>query len=484
MSASGPSDRRFEWLVLIAYVLLVGFVAAHHEPWRDEADPWLYVRDLDLRTIVARTNYAGFPALWFLLLAPLPRLGLPYASQQALNLCIAAAAVSLFLWRAPFPRWTRGLFTFSYFMAYEYSVIVRSYALSVLLIFWVAATWRRRFEAPFWFALPMCLLFNASAHSFLLAGIFLGMWTLELILRRERPGNRIVCAFALMALAAMAAFVQLRRPPDAAVAAFRSHLSFEILPKALGGAFLPLVDPTLSIVPVLVLVALASMALGRSRSGLILLWGGMAALSFVFVAIYPGSLRHHGFYLVVLLAAFWVAAPDDAREAKGLETGWPRRATFVLLNLMLAASALAAIRMWYLDVRYAFSGGEEMGRYIREERLDRYPIAAHFPIYTQAVLPYLKDHTRFWYPGTGEWGSFMTWDLAYERGLTVPFPDAVRRTTEQFGSRPYLLLLSAEMPAPAEQGYRLLYATHGKAFRDRNERFWLYAPVASAMPPP
>ena len=50
-------DRDSRWFALfmfVGYVALVSCVAWHHEPWRDEADPWLYVRDCDLWTIVAR----------------------------------------------------------------------------------------------------------------------------------------------------------------------------------------------------------------------------------------------------------------------------------------------------------------------------------------------------------------------------------------------------------------------------------------------
>ena len=84
--ASERASARFVWVLTLAYVAVTAFVAMHHEPWRDEADPWLYVRDANLFTILARTRYAGLPALWFLCLTPLAKLGLPYASQKVLHL--------------------------------------------------------------------------------------------------------------------------------------------------------------------------------------------------------------------------------------------------------------------------------------------------------------------------------------------------------------------------------------------------------------
>ncbi|MBV8547067.1 MAG: hypothetical protein JO088_20185, partial [Acidobacteria bacterium] len=163
---SKPESRRFAILLGVVFVVLVHFVAAHHEPWRDEADPWLYVRDAGLATILMRTRYAGLPALWFLCLAPLAKLGLPYFTQKILHLGIAAASVALMAWRAPFSRFTKVLIAFSYFFAYEYSVIVRSYAITALLTFAAAALYPRSRERPMAFALVLLLLFNCNAQGF------------------------------------------------------------------------------------------------------------------------------------------------------------------------------------------------------------------------------------------------------------------------------------------------------------------------------
>jgi len=51
-----------------------------------------------------------------------------------LHLIIAIAAVTVFVLYAPFSRVTKVLFIFSYYMAYEYSIIGRSHSLSILLL--------------------------------------------------------------------------------------------------------------------------------------------------------------------------------------------------------------------------------------------------------------------------------------------------------------------------------------------------------------
>ena len=50
------------------HVPLLSLAALHHEPWRDEADPWLFARDGDFANIVQWSRHAGTPTLWYWLL--------------------------------------------------------------------------------------------------------------------------------------------------------------------------------------------------------------------------------------------------------------------------------------------------------------------------------------------------------------------------------------------------------------------------------
>ncbi|MEA2464906.1 MAG: hypothetical protein QOJ98_2653, partial [Acidobacteriota bacterium] len=170
-----PRDPRPErWFIAVVFGLYAAItlvVALHHEPWRDEADPWLLIRDGGVLTMLARTGYVGMPALWYLAVTPLVKLGLPYGSMTLLNLAFAWAAALLFLIAAPFPRYVRALFVFSYFAAYEYSVLARPYALAMLLLFCALAAWRNRAARPMPFAISVALLANATPHTLILGAM-------------------------------------------------------------------------------------------------------------------------------------------------------------------------------------------------------------------------------------------------------------------------------------------------------------------------
>jgi hypothetical protein len=179
LTTAVPTPRSFVACVVAAFAAITAFVAQHHEPWRDEADAWLVVRDVDLARFFDWSRHAGTPTLWYGLLAPLARAGLPYASQQWLHLVIASAAMVILVARAPMSRLTKVLAVFSYYFAYEYSVIVRSYALAILLIVAAAALWQRRAERPVALAVVLALLCNTNAQGFVVAAAFTGALLFE-----------------------------------------------------------------------------------------------------------------------------------------------------------------------------------------------------------------------------------------------------------------------------------------------------------------
>ena len=126
--------------VLLAFVALLAFLALRHEAWRDEADSWLMVRDASPAELFHLSGNAGTPMLWYFVQMPFAKLGLPYETQKVVHLAIAALAGGLFWLRAPFPAAIRLLPLFGYYLSFEYGVVARSYSLTALLLFSVAAS--------------------------------------------------------------------------------------------------------------------------------------------------------------------------------------------------------------------------------------------------------------------------------------------------------------------------------------------------------
>jgi hypothetical protein len=273
---------------------------------------------------------------------------------------------------------------------------------------------------------------------------------------------------AIIALGALAAWWQVRTPPDPARQGARHAFNALAVPWTLGNAFAPTLPIVAGcVIGVLVLIAM-TLALRRSRPALIVLWLTIAALLGLYSFVWLGGLRHAGFLLVITLVAVWIGSRDvDARHAS---------AAALLLNGALLISVIVAARYWIDDTRASFSGAKEMATFIRDHHLDRTEIAAHNLTQCEALLPYLP-RTRFWYAGLGEYGTYLKWDAAQERALNVPYPVAEERARRHFAGREWLLLFNVEIPNAEGHGFRLLYTNQRPIFEKTDERYWLYAPA-------
>jgi hypothetical protein len=454
-------SRTVPLVALLVYAALVITLEMHHEPWRDEADPWLLARDADMVTFFHRMGLAGTPGLWHTLLVPLARTGLPYGSQAVLHIIIAICTAAIILWRSPFPIWLRIAIIFCYYLSYEYSVVVRSYALGILFLFGVAALYPRRFEKPVIFGLLVALLANCNTHSLIIAAMIGAGYAIEGILLRQRW----LVGAAVMLIGGLAAAAQVYPPPDSIARTSVMLFTPQAVPLAMSAAFFPSFPFAGSAIAGGVVIAIVAFALRKDRVPLLVLCGTYAGLAFLYIYKWIGGFRHTGFVLLVLLYALWTSTNNDRS----------RLLAQLVLFVTLLVSIAATFRISQLELKYAFSGAEEMAGFIRQARLEAMPIASHSETTTSAICPWIPH--PFWYAGSQRLGTFTMWDQQFERGLEVTYPDAVANAKRHFAGKDYLLLLNVEMPDPASNGFALLHQTSVPVFAHQDERFWLYRPL-------
>ncbi|HYK03564.1 MAG TPA: hypothetical protein VE974_17540 [Thermoanaerobaculia bacterium] len=456
-------SRQERWFVAVVFGLYAAItlaVALHHEPWRDEADPWLLIRDGGVLTMLSRTGYVGMPALWYLAIAPLVKLGLPYVSMTLLNLAFAWAAALLFLIAAPFPRPVRALFVFSYFMAYEYSVIARPYALAMLLLFCALATWRHRATRPMPFAFSVALLANATPHTLILGAMLGAAFLYDRGLKARAP-------LAVMLLGGMLSFVQLAPPADAPEGHVLRGASATRVASAVSSAFFPHLSVRGGWLLGALVIGGAALAIGNRAAPQIFLWGSLALLSVLYGLVWMGGVRHGGPVLLAVLGALWLAQLERPLRAEG-EVIW-------LVAAVLALACVSSVRMWIDDVNQPFSGSKELAEHLKRTGLERQEIAAHRPPHGEAVLPYLLGGKKLYYAGMEQYGSYMLWNAQYNRAYGMYDHQAAELARRHFGERPFLFLVTRPLGRNVP-GYRLLFTT-ALPFAHFDEQYFLYASV-------
>ena len=170
--ASRPGNRGV-LVVAFAVAAMVSGVCIHaHAMWFDEMQAWNIARaSHTLPDLLVNLRYEGHPALWYLPLYALTRVTGDPRAMQVLGWLVVMAVNAVVLFRSPFPVPVRLAIVAGYFFAFEYSVIVRSYGLGLLLLV-LALSWLGR-PRPAWVAgtIALSLLAWISLAGAVLAGV-------------------------------------------------------------------------------------------------------------------------------------------------------------------------------------------------------------------------------------------------------------------------------------------------------------------------
>lgn len=157
--------------VLLAYSALTLTGVLNHEIWHDEAQAWCVVRDNDIPGIINHLKFEGHPILWYLILYPLPRLGLSCISIGFISWAFSTITVGLLLFKLRLPTSVKLITMCSCGFLFYNSVTSRPYCLIALLLVLLSLTYSKRKEHPILFGTLVALLANTHICMSGLVGI-------------------------------------------------------------------------------------------------------------------------------------------------------------------------------------------------------------------------------------------------------------------------------------------------------------------------
>ena len=439
------SERLILAAVFALYCAVVITGAVVHEPWWDEAQAWLIARDaspVELFTHVVR--YEGHPPLWFLILAIPAKLGLPYWTMKVVAALCGATTVLLLLYAFPrVPLYLRVLAPFAFFLAYQYTVVARSYVLLGPLLLGVARMYERRAERFGTFVTLLILMSHVSVHGFAIACALLLIALVErpsVLLSREDdegpPTEKRRSSFAALAMTrafalnAVLLMAMLWPPGDGTshgglqdVLSPRRH--FFVLSSIVPALFWsPLSDESLTAAVVMACAAVAALAIlivWFLRNGVAapFLLGAAAAL---FVSARYYAMWHEGIFFLLLLYVI-VLAFQRRRAPRSLDAA----AQMVIVLLLLRHGQWTAQSLAY-DIRNEHTGSALAADFLENRGLDK-RVVYGAGVATVELQPYfasnLFDNYRaghaYW-----EWSPRNDWPYA------APSPETHRRMAEWF----------------------------------------------------
>ena len=477
-------ERPFALLLTCAYAAIVVVVCLHHEPWRDEADPWLAARDMSLPELFRWLGPAGTPGLWYLLLMPLAKLGLPYVSMSLLHASLAIAAAGVIAFFAPLPRIFKVLILFSRFLLYEYAIIARSYVLTFLLLMLIAVVMTRQKRRDWLLGMLLFLLFNTNVHSFCIAAAICFVVAVDLTRSRQWSRSAVVGA-SLAAMGGVLAFWQILPaarvhpgvPPGwAGIRDATLQIFFPYIPPYIGffranshgHEWLAEVSYVAIHCFSAALILAILYQLRHAAKAIAVFVMGALPLFYIFATRWYSDERHAGLVFLLLVFVMWIGGwPSPQSQGKA------SRLTALALAVPLLFSCVAALDWSWKDFRYDYSGSRAAARFLRANALTQVPIAA-FPDYAgESLLPYLPG-TRFWYVNRAAFGTFTDWSRPWH---DLSDEEVLRRVRQEFPARAHVLIVARQpLKDPVSNGYQLVFLNTAYIFVDlpRRENYYIY----------
>ncbi|MCH5255710.1 MAG: hypothetical protein J1D87_00395 [Lachnospiraceae bacterium] len=167
------------WVLFAGYLIFNGILLFRHELWRDEANVWLLARDTTPWQLFNEIKYQGHPCLWYLLVMPFAKLGLPFQTISIISLMIMTAAAGIFVKEAPFSMVTKAVCLFTPIFSYYYPVVARNYCLIAVFLIILAHCYHRRNEYSISYGLMLGLLVQTDTIALWAAGMISLMWLWE-----------------------------------------------------------------------------------------------------------------------------------------------------------------------------------------------------------------------------------------------------------------------------------------------------------------
>jgi hypothetical protein len=467
-------DRSFPlqyYAIAAIYFILSLWGIIHHEIWLDEMHHFLLARDSNnFSDLYYNARYDGHPLLWDGLLFILTRFTHDPFFMQLLHIFISLAAVIVFLRNAPFTDFIKLLFIFGYFMFFEYNIISRNYAISVLMLFTCCSLLTS--SKKNYIAIFISLLILSYTHLFaliiasVLVLITIFIYKKDVSAKINSTSFRLFCI--LFSISFVVILLSLIPPADHLLISHDAtpYLSFKRIGKACSIFFkgfyhLPnftkyhfwntnlLVDlsKNLSIIPSVFCFFIPLLLFHDKPVPLLLFYFSSIGIAlFIFCSPIIAGVRYFGYITLLFIVALWF---DKMLQAQP-QYFFPERMSIQLNSLrnrlmvpfilsFLFVQLFSSIVAYSLDIARPFSEGKEVADYLKANLLDKKIIVIHYQSSGPPICGYLDR--KVFYPETNDTGSFCHWNTIPE---LVNRPELIA-SLKKLNSPEIILILNNDM---------------------------------------
>ena len=473
-------------VVMLCYSIITFIILLFHESWRDEAQAWLIARDLNIIDIFVQMKYEGHPVIWYLILVPFAKLGLPYIFVKIVSWLICNIAVWLILKKAPFNLILKILFIFSMPMIYLYPSISRSYCLIPLAITLFAICFGQRHEKPIQYILSILFLANTHVIMYGMVGILLLLFYIEELIQNRKTNSKeqkkkvyisLIVIIVGLILTLIPILISMTTNTDVSLTSNTSI--FENTKSKMENAYEKIMtgcfgenELILKIMAIALIILLCYEIRYHLKNALVIICTeGLQFLIYTYV--YMGSEQRVSTLILLMMFIFWIQ--NDKKEKtvninknekelvnnqKYLKRQKRKEqltnvAEYILV-FVLIINIVNGIDAVNKEIKTNYSSAYETSKWIKDNlEDDSIFICTSMPL-SSAIIPYIGKDV-FWSPQTLDYFSFTTWDEDYRTGYSLR--DLQKRVKDNFEIDQNLYLIytydfnEETMSSLEEQGY-------------------------------
>lgn len=480
--------KKKEIIVLTAvfalWLFFNGILLAGHELWRDEANVWLLARELSPLQLLREIKYQGHPCLWYFIVMPFAKLGLPFKTLSVISFLIMSVSAGIFVYRAPFCCITKAVCLISPVFSYYYPVVARNYCLIALLMILLAVFHPKRNDRPVIYGILLGLLVQSDTIVLAAAGLISLMWLAESIVKsiKEKSGSVILQAVKglWIPLASLLLwilqFYQVSDSPEYHPQIFSftdmlheiRNFSYSILTRMTGqGQFFDLL--------LILLFVAAGILISLSIKNFwpMIVMAGAFLFEVIFsIMIYQLHIWHYIAICFVLIWFFWVGSRKEGHLAlcgRILSEG-----LLILLSVTMFMRWNSPEESSSLEnaLKGLYSDGENAAAYIEENIPEKELILSTDVAEASTVAAYLGRSYVFYYAGNLKPTSYA--DYSNEQSSTVSYEELLQKIRREFPDKKCFYILICpdncikDIPDEVKESWEICYQTQEETARGEN----------------
>ncbi len=473
-------------IIFLGYVFCISVLSFYHEFWRDELQAYMLVKSShSIAGLMSNSRYEGHPSLWFFMLFALKSFAPGLLPMKILHLLISALSGWLLIKFSPFKPFQKILLLAGYFFFYEYTFIVRNYALGLLFILAFCVLFPRR-KSPTYFiflALSVAGMMLSNFYSFFIGFALMMLLIAEHLFYSKGKENtwRLIPGYLLMFAAVILFVLDTLPPADYGYAnLWNTKPDFRAIINTIGRVyqvFMPVTTPsqhfwnsvfvsdiyikaflgTMIIIGAVFIVAQKSL----SRWFMALIFIMLLGFSYV---KFNGYLRHNGHLYIAFIAMMWLQPylPGKTRGRHKLSD--------IIFNALLLIQVTAMMIAVSCEIAYPFSQAKNAAAYI-EKNYPNSIVVAHNDPGVSSVCAYLDF--PFFYPKSGQFGTFIVWNARrLEPHVATAFLIGKGDSVAQHGKKKAIYLTS--YPIDSSENYGLVLRKSFTPSVEPEESYYLY----------